>query len=115
MIRKLRVTVDIDEIVQAKESLGGPPRGRCIVCREVGDFNPRYGYPNRVKNEIVFTNRIIHKPHCPMNNILNDDGTLREKKAAVKKPVPTGVGVTRAQADRTLARLSKSKFRLNIT
>lgn len=49
----------------------------CSACGATG-LAIRYGLPARVFGP---SGRLHHKPKCPMNAYLNDDGTLRLRKA----------------------------------
>lgn len=71
------VLVDAKKVVIVTEDHGGHLVGECIACGTRGWLSPRYGYPHRVK-DTVMGNGVIHKKDCPMNEILNDDGTFKK-------------------------------------
>jgi hypothetical protein len=71
------VAVDVRRVVFATEDHGGYLAGTCIACGARGWLEPSYGYPHRVKGAVM-GNRVIHKEDCPMNDILNDDGSLKD-------------------------------------
>lgn len=71
------VAVDAKKVVVVTKDHGGYLAGTCIVCGESGWLEPRYGYPHRVRGTVM-GNLLIHKEVCPMNGILNDDGSFKE-------------------------------------
>jgi hypothetical protein len=71
------VAVDPKKVVIVTEDHGGYLAGKCIACDAGGWLEPRYGYPHRVKGNVM-GNRLIHEEDCPMNEVLNDDGSFKK-------------------------------------
>ena len=71
--RSLQVRVPIGRIVYVTENDGGYLSGRCMMCHQGGWLEPRYGYPHGAKG---MGNKLFHTETCPMNNVLNIDGSV---------------------------------------
>ena len=92
MVRKIPVDLSIDVVVAITENHGGYMGGRCLSCNEEGWLEPRYGYPHRVKAKVMGT-LLIHTARCPMNTVLNDDGSVKKRRTPVTTSSPVA-GVT---------------------
>ncbi len=71
------VAIDPKKVVIVTEDHGGYLAGECIACNALGWLEPRYGYPYRVKGTVIGSG-VVHKKGCPMNKVLNDDGTFKK-------------------------------------
>lgn len=69
---KVTLEVDAEDVVLITENHGGYYVGYCFACKATGWLHTKYGYPVRAKK----APGLQHKASCPMNDILNDDGTL---------------------------------------
>ncbi|MEK7554284.1 MAG: hypothetical protein AAB517_02885 [Patescibacteria group bacterium] len=77
MGKKITLELDADVVVQITENHGGYEAGKCLACGTHGWLcESRYGFPYGSKKGMA--NEVHHKPHCPMNTHLNDDGSLKE-------------------------------------
>lgn len=76
MGKKITLELDVDTIARITSNHGGFYGGECIACDASGWLEPRHGYPHGSKEGMG--NQVHHKPDCPMNAHLNDDGSLRE-------------------------------------
>lgn len=72
------IAVDAMKVVVVTENAGGYLAGVCIACDASGYLmDARNGYPHRVKKSVL-GNSLIHKPDCPMNDVLNDNGSFKK-------------------------------------
>ncbi len=63
------------EIVVVDASRGGHKEGHCTGCGASGKLFG-YGYPSRSKN--IPPGFLQHMSSCSMNEILNEDGSLKD-------------------------------------
>jgi hypothetical protein len=76
------VPVNASKVVVVTENHGGYKGGRCVACDAIGWLDNEHGYPSHVKG--VLGNKLKHKKSCPMNSVLNDNGTLKKVRQKSK-------------------------------
>lgn len=69
---KITFKIDVRKVV----SDGYPGMGECYACKAFGKF-AKHGYPHRVK---VSNGELRHTARCPMNKLLNVDGSFKSNK-----------------------------------
>ena len=85
--RTITMVKSIDEVVRAEEHGGVASSGTCMACHAsgwlegIGHKGARYGYPAGTgkKDSVLLT----HREGCPMNAILNADGSVRPAEVQV--------------------------------
>lgn len=78
MAKTRQVLVPINRVVSITANHGGYTGGVCAACGNSGWVTGDYGYPSRMR-EKALGNQLIHKPSCPMNEHVGDDGYLKKK------------------------------------
>ncbi len=76
-ILAVHVPVDVNKIVTVTENHGGHLSGKCIACGVNGWLDSQYGYPHHMR-VLVMGSKLIHGKDCPMNDVINDDGSLKK-------------------------------------
>lgn len=77
MAVEVRVTIkkNAEDVIIVTEDHGGYKEGYCFAC-EASGWIDGFGYPCHAKG--VPANRLKHKHYCSMNDVLNDDGSLKQ-------------------------------------
>lgn len=70
----ITIKMKVEDVIVVDGDHGGFAAGHCSACGASGWIH-RYGYPHRAKK--VVRNHLQHKAKCPMNKVLNDDGSLK--------------------------------------
>jgi len=65
----------IEDVVVVTEDFGIAEAGECLACGAKGWLETRYGFPSHVKN---VETKLKHEAGCPVNALLNDDGSLKK-------------------------------------
>ena len=71
------ISVVSKKVVMVTKDHGGYESGRCIACGTGGWLKSPYGYPHHARSTLV-GNELIHKEDCPMNEVLNSDGSMKD-------------------------------------
>lgn len=75
----VNIQKDAKEVIIVTVDHGGHKEGYCFACNARG-WVDKYGYPSRVRAHAREKgSRIIHEADCPMNELLNDDGSLKDQ------------------------------------
>lgn len=73
---KVVLELDVQDVVVITENHGGYLTGKCVGCKADGWLGDTgYGYPARSRRKGAGYH-LKHKASCPMNDILNNDGSL---------------------------------------
>ena len=72
---KITLQKDAKDVVVITGDHGGYTEGYCFACNASGWIKGQGGYPNCVKN--TPGSHLKHEVECPMNVVLNNDGSLK--------------------------------------
>lgn len=73
-----KIQIDAKNVVIVTGDRGGYKEGMCVACRATGWLTTEFGRPNRAQKEEKSLSKLTHSSFCPMNAVLNDDGSLKE-------------------------------------
>jgi len=71
---KITIEVEVKDLIVVTENHGGYLVGMCFACKASG-WLYNHGYPARAQN--VPGAHLQHRASCPMNDMLNDDGSFK--------------------------------------
>lgn len=75
---KVRVAVDVNDLVRITETHGGYHAGHCVLCKSYGWITEyRYGLP--IHSRSGTTDVLKHNVGCKFNRILTTTGRLTRK------------------------------------
>ncbi len=69
----LMIQIPAEKAVRVTSEHGGYKTGLCLACQS-GGWLDGHGYPHGAE---VAGNLLQHRAECPMNEVLNEDGTLK--------------------------------------
>lgn len=69
-----KIRIDATKAIQITDDHGGYHGAKCIACGAVGWLDTGLGYPYGSSQP----SRLVHKRDCPMNAVINSDGSVKE-------------------------------------
>lgn len=73
-----KIMIDAKNAVVVTVGRSGHKEGKCVACGSTGLLTAPFGLPNNEDKKEISISLLTHSSFCPMNAVLNDDGSLKE-------------------------------------